>query len=570
MLEDSERKKQFDSLFYQIVDVTHWVDGFDREKYKEVMIAICKMLHITKAVAEFFVNMAREKENEGEYYCDYDTGRGDKVVVNLRIVTGTQAVVRGQLFIAEEDEISDEDRGRAELVMRVILGMVARRRLQKAVEQFGFHDDAGYPNSRNFFRFVDIAGNEGRLKGMYAAHFDLHNFTMVNQEIGRLYGDEVIRNYFGMIRDSIGETGVLTRLGGDKFICIFSEEKKDVVLGLLSGTPVPYGENKVKRVLVSAAVGVYKIVEDSFQNQNEVMDKIMMASQMAKRSEEGAIVFYDVSRKNQSDHIKKVRKDFREALAGEEFRVFYQPKVNIDTGEITGAEALCRWIKPEDGRIISPMEFIPILEMNTDICDLDFYMLDHACRDIRRWLDEGILKPDEAGKVIRVSVNLSRKHLVDVDLLEHIMSIIDQNRVPHRFVEVELTETTTDVQFRDLKRVVRGLQDQGVSTAVDDFGVGYSSLNLIREIPWNVLKIDRCFLPQDDEPEDSITFMMFKHVISLAQDIGLECVVEGVETVKHLELLRKYCCNIAQGFYYDRPIPVKEFEQRLLQKKYVM
>ena len=113
------------------------------------------------------------------------------------------------------------------------------------------------------------------------------------------------------------------------------------------------------------------------------------------------------------------------------------------------------------------MEFIPILEQNTDICQLDFYMLDHVCKDIRRWLDEG-------RKVVRVSVNLSRKHMMDVDLLEHIISIVDKYRVPHEYIEIELTETTTDVEFRDLKRVVSSLQQQGIYTSVDDFGMGYS------------------------------------------------------------------------------------------------
>ena len=121
------------------------------------------------------------------------------------------------------------------------------------------------------------------------------------------------------------------------------------------------------------------------------------------------------------------------------------------------------------------MEFIPILEMNTDICKLDFYMLEHVCQTIRQRLDEG-------KSVVRVSVNFSRKHLVDIDLLDKIISVIDKYEVPHEYIEIELTETTTDVLFRDLRRVVCGLQEQGIWTAVDDFGVGYSSLNLIREV----------------------------------------------------------------------------------------
>ncbi len=207
------------------------------------------------------------------------------------------------------------------------------------------------------------------------------------------------------------------------------------------------------------------------------------------------------------------------------------------------------------------MEFIPILEMNTDICDLDFYMLEHVCQHIRKWLDEG-------RNVVRVSVNLSRKHLVDVDLLNHIISVIDKYKVPHQYIEIELTETTTDVQFSDLKRVVCGLKEQGIWTAVDDFGVGYSSLNLIREIPWNVLKVDKSLVPRNDEDENNIDNLMFRHVVSLAQDMDLECVIEGVESVDQVGILKKNNCVIAQGYFFDKPLPLEDFEYRLNQKVY--
>ncbi|MBR5116851.1 MAG: EAL domain-containing protein, partial [Lachnospiraceae bacterium] len=125
------------------------------------------------------------------------------------------------------------------------------------------------------------------------------------------------------------------------------------------------------------------------------------------------------------------------------------------------------------------------------------------------------------------------------------------------------TETTTDVGFRDLKRIVSGLQQEWICTSVDDFGMGYSSLNLIREVPWNVLKIDRCFLPSDEDEENSPTSLMYKHVVAMARDLGLECVTEGVETAKQVEILKKNHCQVAQGFFYDRPLPVEEFEKRL-------
>ena len=209
-----------------------------------------------------------------------------------------------------------------------------------------------------------------------------------------------------------------------------------------------------------------------------------------------------------------------------------------------------------------PMEFIPVLEMNMDICKLDFHMLELACRDIRRWLDEG-------KKVVRISVNFSRKHLIDVDLTTHILEIIDRYNVPHDYIEIELTETTTDVEFKDLKRIVKSLQQEGIYTSVDDFGNGYSSINLIRSIPWDVLKVDRSLLPVEDDDETDTTEKIYKSVVSMAHDIGINCITEGVETMKQIEILRNNNCNIAQGFFFDRPLPVDEFEKRFEDNKYI-
>ena len=269
---------------------------------------------------------------------------------------------------------------------------------------------------------------------------------------------------------------------------------------------------------------------------------------------EGTIVYASKKSLEQKENLLRVRRHFEEALEKEYFHAFYQPKVDVKTGKIIGAEALCRWIY--EGSVVPPMEFIPILEQNTDICRLDFYMLDRVCKDIRSWLDKGL-------NVVRVSVNLSRKHLLDVDLLEHLMRVIDKNKVPYKYIEIELTETTTEVEYKKLRRLVEGLREVGISTAVDDFGVGYSSLNLIRELPWNVLKIDRSLLPGVGNDNRKMSNLMFRHIAAMAKDMGLECITEGVETADQVEVLKKNDCPYAQGFFYDKPLPVEEFEERL-------
>ena len=267
----------------------------------------------------------------------------------------------------------------------------------------------------------------------------------------------------------------------------------------------------------------------------------------------GNIVFYTDMLMSDKERSRKIQKMFPEALKNGEFHVFYQPKVNIVTGELCGAEALCRF---HDGHIVPPMDCIPVLEETNESCLLDHHMLDQVCAHLRGWLDEG-------KRVVRVSVNLSRRHMNDPDLVKTILGIIDKHHVPHEYIEIELTETTTDVEFKDLRLIVDALQKEGICTSVDDFGMGYSSLNLIRVVPWNVLKVDRVFLPMDGESKDSARSVMFKYVVAMAKELGLECIVEGVETKAQLALLKENGCELAQGYLFDKPLPVGDFENRL-------
>lgn len=253
----------------------------------------------------------------------------------------------------------------------------------------------------------------------------------------------------------------------------------------------------------------------------------------------------------EAEDIESRLRRFDEALENNEFLVYYQPKVSLRNYRLSGAEALVRW----DGKpIIFPDNFIPELEKTHAICKLDFYILEQVCADLRQWIDQG-------RRIVKVSVNFSRRHLDDEKFLLEIISIIDKYEVPHEFLEVELTETTTDVSFGQLRKIIDGLHQQQISTSVDDFGVGYSSMNLIRELPWDVLKIDKSFLPKSEN--DHRQYVMLKHIISLAHDIGLDTIVEGVETLEHIKMLKENNCFLAQGYYFDRPLPKAEFEKRL-------
>ena len=557
-----EKDKRFHELFEAMVNSMTDPDHFSRPELIAVITELCEMFQLSKAETEFYQSEAKEKRREGEYICDFDNGRGGSKILSYRFVTRTGAVVKSAHYRPDDEPpLSDTDLKRLDLCMRTVLSFVSRNRLTRAVEALGFYDERGFRNMRSYMRCIERLYWQKKLPGAYTAMLcNLQHFTLINEDVGRKNGDVIMQIFYNRLSEIIGEDGILARMGGDKFLGVFRNEQTAQITEFLRGVPVVYDSAGDKRVLISASAGMYLIPPDFvFNSPSDIMDKIMPASQVARNSEMDTIVFYNVQLFERKQKARRIQQLFPIALRDREFRVYYQPKVDVETGELVGAEALCRWFRGDT--MIPPSEFIPFLEQTQDICELDFYMLHSVCADIRRWLDEN-------RKPVRVSVNLSRKHLSDMDLLEHIMKTIDAHQIPHQYIEIELTETTTDVEFRDLKRVVTGLQQCGVFTSVDDFGMGYSSLNLIREIPWNVLKIDRCFLPADNDSDTSVTSMMYRHVVAMALDLGLECITEGVETTKQIEILRRNHCRIAQGFYFDKPMPVEQFEKLLADCRY--
>ena len=536
----------------------------DIDLVNSILREICMMFRLCKGETCFYESVNHERLGKGEKAVCYDSGEPCVTVMEIRVVTKVMAVVTCSVYMtkenAEQAPLTDEEREKLDIVMRTVLNFVSRGRLQTVVQRLAFQDDRGFRNPRFFQRHLAKINEQQKLGGMAAIHFNLRHFALVNQEIGRKAGDVVMRNHISGLERLLGTDGVVCRLGGDNFVALCAGDCLDSVVAYLAETPVFYDVNFGKRVRISASAGVYRIPEGFvMQDPGEIMDRIITSSQAARNGGKEHIIFYNDTLRERKEKKMRVQQRFPEALRNEEFKVYYQPKINILTGRLAGAEALCRWERK--GRLIYPDDFIPVLEETTDICKLDFYMLDHVCQDIRRWLDEG-------KDAVRVSVNLSRRHMMDIDLLQTIIDIIDSRNVPHQYIEIELTETTTDVEFRDLKRVVGGLQQAGVFTSVDDFGVGYSSLNLLREIPWNALKVDRSFLPVGDDAESSSRFVMFKYVIAMAKELGFSCIAEGVETQRQLDLLRDNHCDLAQGFLFDRPLSVEAFEERLSGHRY--
>ena len=454
------------------------------------------------------------------------------------------------------EEWTKGDKNKLMVLARVFHSVFESKRLQKINEELTFRDmELDMFNQAYFLKELDRMLQDGSIAGYDVCYFNIKRFSTINQQFGREVGTHIMLIYVAQLQMLLSEDEIICRVSGDNFVVLYYKEHFQRIREYLKEAFVMYDDRNYKRMKIESAAGCYEIPEDTAGlTAAKIMDDVGLAAQVANESVESVCLFYSEQLIEKYKQSKRIIGMFQDALENEEFLVFYQPKIALNDYHILGAEALCRWY--HEGELVSPDEFIPVLEQGKAICELDFYMLEHVCQDIRRWLKEG-------KEVVKVSVNISRRHMTDMDLLDRILSLVDKYEVPHEYLEIELTETTTDVEFRDLKKIVFGLQEAGISTSVDDFGVGYSSLNLIKELPWDVLKIDKSFLPMTEDP-DSQEYVMFKHLVAMAQDLGLECIVEGVETLEQVQLLKKNNCFLAQGFYFDRPLPAGNFEKRLV------
>ena len=534
------------------------------EQIFEAMAELCHVLRLGKVEVVIYENEAAELSRLYETHCFYDSGKACKnICISKRITAIDEKIIVYNIYSIEgETEWTEEEQNRINIFIAILSTFSGKTRLVQLAHHLTFYDsDLDMYNLKQFMKRVQILCRAGQMDQFTAVRFNLKHFSVVNQNIGRDNGTLVMKKFISLIDGLLdGKNELICRVGGDNFLTLIKSDKLQAVLDILSGTSVIYDEARNERIFINATVGVYDIKNsDNVILPTDIMDRVSLAFQIAKNTSRADIVYFDDNLLARRKHNNEIAAYFPKALEEREFLVYYQPKVAIDGRHIAGAEALCRWM--HNGQLIPPGEFIPVLEQGLDICKLDFYMLDTVCKDIRRWLDSGM-------NVVRISVNLSRRHLTDMDLLEHIIEIVDRNNVPHEYIEIELTETTTDVEFQDLKRTIGGLQQFGISTSVDDFGIGYSSLNLIKEIPWNVLKLDKSLLPDKGDESPVQNDVMFKYVVAMAQEMGLECIAEGVETKEQVQLLADNKCNLAQGFYFDRPLPVEEFETRL-DKNYI-
>lgn len=548
--------KAYSRLLNEFIIEGEKIEQYRGPAFNKILEPICKFLRISRISSAVFDSTCDSAIIKSAPHIYYDDGNADSTRVLKFTENNVRACKANYSFMQSKSgqDWSEEEVQQIEAFEKLIYTFCDRSYASTIAKDLSMFDNDLMVYPLTFFlATVKNLIRQGRIGEFGGVYFNIKHFSSINDRFGRDCATNIMKQFIHGIQEKILYEECICRVGGDNFVVLFKKDNLNIIKNYLSGMPITF--NDVDETVTVTTTAGYYMIPEATESATDVMDRISTAYQLAKSVYNRPFLFYDDEIMQHQTHVKEIEMMFPSAIENEEFKVFYQPKTQLNNYQLAGAEALCRWFR--NGKVISPGEFIPVLEGSKAICTLDFYMLDHVCRDIRRWLDEG-------REAVKVSVNLSRLHLGDEDLLESILRIIDKYKVPHHFIEIELTETTTDVDYKELKKIVYGLREQDISTSVDDFGVGYSSLNLIREMPWNVLKIDKSFLPtQEEENNDPSKVKMLRHIITMSQDLGLECIVEGVETAEQVKLLKDCKCYLAQGFYFDRPLPVKEFEQKL-------
>ena len=458
--------------------------------------------------------------------------------------------------IKGQDAWSEEEKKRIELFVLMLYQANGRQKLAADVDYYRYHDPQTRHTNMTFFSQCCEQYIKNHTIGNYTAMaVNLSGFTNLNLEIGSSNCDTVLVKYMDWLKLGLDVDEVVSRISGDQFALLIHRDHEEQILDKLRASEIYYGKQEPDHVCISAEAGIYRLT-DGVDSYHHIIQAVSSALNMAKSSLQLQFSYYDPMTADASERKKFYEAEFEKALANEDIHVYFQPKVSLKDYDLIGAEALSRWIV--DGKIVPPDSFIPILEETTRICELDFYVLEHVCKSIRSWIAHGV-------QPVKVSVNFSRRHLSNENLVRDIVQMLDKYEVPHQYIEVELTETTIDADFAALKQIVYGLRGYGIESSVDDFGMGYSSLSLIRDVPFKVLKIDKSFLGDKNMETDERQRSMMKHVISMANDLGMECIAEGVESMEHVQLLKESKCYMAQGFLFNRPIPQEQFEDILMQ-----
>lgn len=411
----------------------------------------------------------------------------------------------------------------------------------------------GLPNMEQMKAIVDekIKNKDA----FFLAVFDTKNFKIINDLWGYEKGDEHLKFVGDKLKEFSDVFEFACRCENDNFAVIVKNSSLAVGVSILDTLFAEIGCLKNNsNYHVQYSCGIVQ-QEGNYENANAMFDCAKIAKSIGKKNNRTQIIVYDEFTKEEMIRRQNMKDNLHSGLKNDEFVVYLQPKYNLADDSLAGAEALIRWNFKHE-KFLSPMQFVPVFEEDGSIGLIDQYVLEKVCECFREWMDEGY-------ELLPVSVNISRVQLTNRNLVKEIADTVKKHEVPFEYIDLELTESAAFDNTGYLLETMEEIKHAGFRLSMDDFGTGYSSLGLLQKMPLDILKLDKAFVDDYLDEKCEKERLMICDIISMAHHLGITVLAEGVETRLQRDMLKNAGCEIIQGFYYSKPIPIDEYEALL-------
>jgi diguanylate cyclase len=428
---------------------------------------------------------------------------------------------------------------------------------QEKITYLAYHDElTGLPTRRAILEKLQGMEKDPNVN-FSVLYLDLDRFKEINDLFGHTFGDEVLLEAVKRIQSTLPPHSFLARMGGDEFaILLFDviniEEIERIAQNIVDQVNRPFLISR-NEYFITVSIGGALFPEHG-PNKEMILKNADTAMYSAKKAGKNNFKMFSDELALSSKRKYIVGNDLRRAVLNKEFEVYYQPKVTLDSGDISGAEALVRWMHPKKG-LIAPGEFIPVAEENGLIIEIEDIVIGQVCLQLRKWMKES--------QEIPVAINLSQKHFYQENIVDKFKQNMEQFGIKPNLLEIEITESIMMDQNQAVISRLHALRKMGIKISIDDFGTGYSSLSYIKRLPIDKVKIDRSFIMDVSKNEDSKAIVSL--ILSMAEHLKLEVVAEGIEDDHQLSYLRSMKCLEGQGYLFSKPLPNSDFTKLLLQ-----
>ena len=434
----------------------------------------------------------------------------------------------------------------------IIYIYISRNKADKKMEELVFYDElTGHYNYNRFRLKVQALLDQGVGNEYTLIEADVRDFKLFNEIYGYQGGDKLLCIIMNACEEQCTKEEACSRISGDRYILLLHTKTEEEIIKRINHIieAIKYASKGMFSMFnLEYKIGIY-MIEESDKDIGKCHDRCAYAKKRIKDTPETFSFFSHEMYEMQLDE-KRMESLMESALEASEFKIYLQPKVTLKDKKIHAAEALVRWNSPVYG-LIPPYRFIPLFERNGFLEKLDMYMIEEVCRVLENWQKEEKMP-------IRISVNLSRMYIFKPGFANKIVELVNRHHIEHSMIEFEITENVIYDHSEELRSIIKELQHHGFLIAMDDFGSGYSSLNMLKDIPIDEMKVDQVFFRAEKENKER-SFEIIKGVLSMAKSLHIHTVAEGVETEKEVAFLKEAGCDEIQGYYYAKPLCMKDF-----------